>query len=233
MTSLLYRAPAGIVTRYTELDEHELADAPDSELPATADELMDQFERPMLVVNEWRQITHHNALATQALATGELVYRKDGCLACRNREDDLALTQVITSLRLQHFSGAASASRQVLTLHKEDGGWCLAFISAMVPRHNPHSMRLASLRLLIVLSDPAQAMNALDPVVVARCLNLTPAEARVAVQLANGANAKQIARTSGTALSTVRTQIKRVMEKSGVRRQADLIRMMVGLALRL
>ena len=234
MGTLLFRANrAAAALHHTELHPPLYADAPDSELPATADELMDQFERPMLVINEWRQVTHHNALAAQELATGELFYKRDGRLALRHKQDDDNLGQMITSLRLQQFSADASPMRQVLTLHKEDGGWCLAFINVMVPRNNAGHMRLPGLRLLIVLNDPAQAMVALDPLVVARCLRLTPAEARVAVQLANGSNAKQIARGGGTALSTVRSHIRQAMEKTGVRRQADLIRLLAGLALRL
>jgi DNA-binding CsgD family transcriptional regulator len=237
MGRLLFPINHSAPADYTQVHVPLEVDAPDSEMPVTADELMDQFERPMFIVNESRQLTHHNALGAQALQAGELFYLQGGCLVCRHKQDDESLRQAIISLRTQHFNGDASPLRRVLTLRKADGLWCLAFVSAMVPRQDartyPCDVRMASLRLLIVVSEPQLAMSALDPLVVARCLRLTPSEARVAMQMAKGANAKKIARDSGTALSTVRTHIRQVMDKAGVRRQAELIGVMAGLALRL
>ncbi|HVR52898.1 MAG TPA: helix-turn-helix transcriptional regulator, partial [Pseudorhodoferax sp.] len=62
--------------------------------------------------------------------------------------------------------------------------------------------------------------------------DLTPAEARVAVQVAAGASLKEIAQRHGTALATVRTQLHSVMAKVEVERQADLVRALLALPVR-
>ena len=53
--------------------------------------------------------------------------------------------------------------------------------------------------------------------------DLTPAEARVALAIAQGANANRIALDHKIAISTVRTQIRSILEKTGCRTQAELI----------
>ena len=49
------------------------------------------------------------------------------------------------------------------------------------------------------------------------------------MQIAAGSNAKRIAQRTGVALSTVRTHIKRLMHKTGVDRQGDLVRLLLTL----
>jgi DNA-binding CsgD family transcriptional regulator len=57
---------------------------------------------------------------------------------------------------------------------------------------------------------------------------LTPAEMGVLTLLLDGKTPKQIAATRGVAISTVRTQLKRLFAKTGTRRQADLVRWALG-----
>ncbi|WP_421851226.1 helix-turn-helix domain-containing protein [Novosphingobium sp.] len=59
---------------------------------------------------------------------------------------------------------------------------------------------------------------------------LTPAEIRVFEQISAGRTTKEAALALGVAQSTVRTHLLRLFEKTGVNRQADLIRMAHSLA---
>lgn len=52
---------------------------------------------------------------------------------------------------------------------------------------------------------------------------LAPAEAQIALAIADGLTAEEIARNRGVAVATVRVQLRMVFEKMGIRRQADLI----------
>jgi DNA-binding CsgD family transcriptional regulator/PAS domain-containing protein len=56
---------------------------------------------------------------------------------------------------------------------------------------------------------------------------LTPAEARVALALFEGASPREAAETLGVSLNTVRVHLARVFEKTGARRQSDLVRLMM------
>ncbi len=57
---------------------------------------------------------------------------------------------------------------------------------------------------------------------------LTRAEARVATRLAAGKTVADIAAELGVSVETVRTHLKRAYHKTGVRRQAELVRLVLG-----
>lgn len=59
---------------------------------------------------------------------------------------------------------------------------------------------------------------------------LTPAECRVALLLADGHSPREIARKVGVSFETVRSQIKSIFAKTGVKRQGELIRLLMNYA---
>ena len=59
---------------------------------------------------------------------------------------------------------------------------------------------------------------------------LTPSEARVADLLLQGLETRDVANRLGLALETARFHVKRVLAKTGVKRQTELMRMMLSLA---
>jgi DNA-binding CsgD family transcriptional regulator len=58
---------------------------------------------------------------------------------------------------------------------------------------------------------------------------LTPAEARIADLLAGGNEVGEVAARAGITLETARFHVKRVMAKTGVRRQTEMVRLMLSL----
>ena len=82
---------------------------------------------------------------------------------------------------------------------------------------------------LVLIRDP-DLMPRIDPRLVAKALDLTPAEGRVAAQLAQGATVRDIALNSGRSENTVRWTLKNALAKIGGERQADLVRIVVRLA---
>lgn len=59
---------------------------------------------------------------------------------------------------------------------------------------------------------------------------LTAAERRVVLGLASGLTVEQISAGAGNSAGTTRVQLKQVFAKTGLRRQADLVRLVCGLA---
>jgi DNA-binding CsgD family transcriptional regulator len=60
--------------------------------------------------------------------------------------------------------------------------------------------------------------------------DLTPAEARVARNLAVGKTVDDIATNGGVSRSTILTQLRRVREKTGCNRQAEVVALMTGIS---
>lgn len=79
----------------------------------------------------------------------------------------------------------------------------------------------------VYLQDPQDHLD-LDEGLMERLFGLTGAEARVGAGLALGKDIQAMADEAGVTVNTVRTQLKSVMAKTGTRRQAEL----VGLLLR-
>ena len=77
------------------------------------------------------------------------------------------------------------------------------------------------------------AANNVPPVELVRSLfDLTASEARVARGIAAGKPVEEIAVSGNVALTTVRTQLRRVMEKTGCSRQAELAALLAGITLK-
>ena len=65
--------------------------------------------------------------------------------------------------------------------------------------------------------------------ILRQMLEFSGAEAEVAYMIADGRNTTEIADARGVSINTVRTQIKEVFRKAGVRRQADLARLLFSM----
>lgn len=76
----------------------------------------------------------------------------------------------------------------------------------------------------LILSDPARRTVA-QPAQLGVALGLTPSEARVVHGLIETGSVEDAARGAGVSLSTARTYLKNVYHKTGVSKQAELVRL--------
>ena len=65
--------------------------------------------------------------------------------------------------------------------------------------------------------------------VLAGLFDMTPTEVRIARDIAVGKSIEQIAASGGNSIETVRTHLKRIMSKTGTRRQGQLVHLLLGL----
>ena len=86
--------------------------------------------------------------------------------------------------------------------------------------HNPLAIRPTA---LVHLVDPAQPRMTMINALM-ELFGLTPAEARVALSLANGHSIGETARNAATSRNTVRSQVRSIFSKMGINRQSQLIR---------
>ena len=68
------------------------------------------------------------------------------------------------------------------------------------------------------------------PEVIAKTYRLTPTELRVLLALVEVGGAPEVAEALGIAGTTVKVHLKRLFEKTGVRRQADLVKLVARFA---
>lgn len=105
-----------------------------------------------------------------------------------------------------------------------------AMVAHIVPiSRTAHDIFTGSYAILVL--TPVTSKN-VPPVDLVRSLfDFTASEARVARGLAGGKTIENIAEEGGVALSTVRTQLRHVMDKTGCTRQAEVVALMANVSL--
>jgi DNA-binding CsgD family transcriptional regulator len=105
-----------------------------------------------------------------------------------------------------------------------------AMVVHIIPvRRSAHDIFAGSYALLVLTPVAAAAA---PPIELIRSLfDLTPSEARVARGLAVGETPEEIASIGGVAISTVRSQLRQVLEKTGCTRQAEVVSLLANITL--
>jgi GAF domain-containing protein len=83
-----------------------------------------------------------------------------------------------------------------------------------------------SVHVLVVVHDPAKARMA-DPDILRRALDLPMGAARLVAALAAEDDLKSFAEREGVTIHTVRFHLRRALERTGARNQAELVRLAV------
>jgi len=68
------------------------------------------------------------------------------------------------------------------------------------------------------------------PEVIGRAFELTPTELRVLFAIVEVGGVPEVAETLGVAKTTVRFHLRQLFDKTGTRRQADLVKLVAGFA---
>ena len=80
---------------------------------------------------------------------------------------------------------------------------------------------------LIFITDPEQRMEPVEKV-LQRLYDLTPAEARLAVVLVQGKNLVEAAADLNVSYNTAKTHRQHIFEKTGVKRQSELVQLLLN-----
>ena len=175
---------------------------------------------------DWRgRIVAANDRALSLLRTGDALFDEDGFLSARSLEDDAGLKRLLTRVLPPHGRrGAAGsmtvrrpAAREPLRLHVHPVG------------RKDTEYRAWPVAALMLVVDEGGATR-IDPNLVAAALGLTPAEGRVAAQLAEGRTVGEIASATRRKVSTIRTHVRHIFTKHGITRQVDLVRLVLSIS---
>ncbi len=150
---------------------------------------------------------------------------------CRNVHDDNSLLIALRDLNLAVHSQLHVGCVDRIFLRARANGAperdVGLFLFALRPERTMHA--LGDQPMALVLFHARRARMQLDPFVVAACYDLTPAEAKVAVAVAQGQSAAHIAERHRVSIHTVRTQLKSAMGKTGTSRQTELVSLLASM----
>lgn len=203
----------------------------DLDRDTSADQL-ETLPHAVLLVDSGARIVFANAAAEAILVSGDWLRRQGGCL---DTAGSGPLRELIASCGARPRSG----------LSKNRGG---DFEIARGPGQAPLQVMVAPLGVKGLFVDvpwlglrtPVAIITVTDPDVERRRLEqrlrdsfgLTPAESGLATEIVKGDGRKAAAQRRGVALSTARAQLSSIYDKTGTRRQAELVRLLHDLMVR-
>ena len=171
------------------------------------------------------RIVEANDLARNLLRRNEGLSDHDGALRTSRPEDNDRLQDLLA--RAMPRFGGQGASGSMLVRRPSLLPRFALHVKPVTSREVDHRPRRVAALVLIV--DPVEQAR-IDPGFVEAALGLSPAETEVAVLLAEGRTAPQIAAKTGRGYSTVRTHLKHIFAKLGVSRQFEVAQLVLALS---
>ncbi len=198
--------------------QHATATPSDSLLAS----LLDDVAVALLIVDRSRLIHFANAAGHEVLSQGVFLRNQDGILAATPFARPM-LNLVIATV-LHHADDPANPHRnrtRHAVLSDEDGTSRIAYVRALsAPQAGPGGR--SSTHALITL--PATFEISVDcAAAFAQLYGLTPTEQRVLVHVANGETLKATGAALRIASATATTHLKHIFDKTGVRRQSEVV----------
>lgn len=196
-----------------------------SERAFRAEAVLGATPTPAFLLSEDGSLVYMNEAAER------LARRQDGIRVHRNR---LVASDTSRQARLQAlicYAAAASGAAATqpggaITLPRSSGGRPL---SALVsPLRLANDGQVSPAHVLVLITDP-EASAALPRAMLSFLYALTSSEVEVANGLLAGLSLERIAEAREVSLGTARTQLKSLLHKTGTRRQAELVRLLLSL----
>ena len=178
----------------------------------------------LIVLDPIGRIRFCNAQAAALMARGDTVCQLRDRVSTTDRSTRNALDSLI-SATLSDARADTAAVPRVVPLPRL-GRLPLVAIGLPISRTRRHAD--FALGAVILLRDPDQ-VHLPARKVVRDMFGLTIAEAEVALQIGAGSTLNQIALMRSCSINTVRTLTARVLQKTGCRRQAEVVRVLGAL----
>jgi DNA-binding CsgD family transcriptional regulator/PAS domain-containing protein len=183
-------------------------------------ELLDAMRCAVLLTDERGTILHANHSAEQMLRDGTLIQRANGTLRAKAPSADAEMRAAIRLAARDEV--ALGRTGLAICLTEQDPASVLAHVLPMTggelrAKLQPEAAASVFIGALPDGQDGAAAMAA--------TYDLTPAETRVLARLLAGSTLAETATSLGVAPATAKTHLDNIFLKTGVTRQADLMRL--------
>lgn len=192
-----------------------------------AQNALDLVDDGIIVLGAAGQVTHVNAAAEALLVDGDRIRRSPSGIGATERADDMRLQRAINAARTfatsvdSHDKAVAANRKFQIVIGRRTPGWPL--IATVLPVERT-SLSLRDGAVMLHLRDPGLAA-CLSLEAMRSELRLTPREAALVGELADGASLVQAAARMDISPGTARQYLKSIFLKTGVGSQADLLRL--------
>lgn len=182
---------------------------------------LEYLDRGALLVGANGLVRTANGIADHILAGGNGLSLRDGQLRCAIPDETSRLNRLIG----QSVRGALTRDEGSMQVSRGEGRSPLTVQCLPFPGSNWWPGFTQHLALIFVTDPDARMEQATDR--LRQRYGLTPAEARLAWEIVQGGGRKSAAANRGISVSTARTQLTSIFDKTGVRRQSELVRLLM------
>jgi DNA-binding CsgD family transcriptional regulator len=187
--------------------------------------ILDGLSVGMILVDGNGCIVHANAAGSTLLGAGDFLRAVGGRLAAGDAQTNETLREVITAA---DAGDAAVGIRGIaVPLMAQDGE---RYIAHVLPLSSGAARRVGlastAVAALFVRKVALEASSPSD--VIGRIYKLTPTELRVLLAIVDIGGVPEVAVALGVAVTTIKTHLGNLFEKTGVARQADLVKLVAG-----
>jgi DNA-binding CsgD family transcriptional regulator len=184
--------------------------------------ILDGLSVGMILVDGNGCIVHANAAGSAILGAGEFLRAVGGRLVAGDAETNEILREVIAAA-----DAVVGIKRIALPLTAQDGQRYIAHVLPLssVARGGA-DLAYTAVAALFVRKVALEAASPTD--VIGRIYKLTPTELRVLLAIVDIGGVPEVAAALGVAATTIKTHLGHLFEKTGVARQADLVKLVAG-----
>jgi DNA-binding CsgD family transcriptional regulator len=194
---------------------------------ATFADTLDRLAAGMFLVDADGRIVHGNAAGHAMLAAGDVLHAAGDKLAAGDAQADQTLRRVFAASG--HGDDAVGVKGIAVPLAARDGERYVAHVLPLTSGTRRQAVRSYRAAAALFVHKAALVTPA-PPEVIAKTFNLTPTELRVLLAVVEVGGAPEVAEALGIGETTVRFHLRRLFEKTGAKRQADLVKIVAGFA---
>lgn len=185
---------------------------------------VDQLSVATVILDETGRVLNTNALAKALLEQRNGLLLREQHLQIEGRDLNRRLQEALTTVIRAQQRGEASVVR-ALRVPRETGRQDLGLVIRPIASSEWGEAQ-ASPCAAVFISDPDLRESASQQT-LGELFGLTPAEANLAILLSRGLSLAEVSEAQNISQHTARAQLKAIFAKTGVSRQAELVRLVL------
>ena len=186
-------------------------------------EVLDRLPTAVVLCDESGAPVIVNGAASEILAHNDGLHVRRGKLTTRRQGETNALESLIAGAA-DTARGRGDSCGGALSVSRASGRPLSVFVAPMrAPSSVPGYRRIAA---ALFISDPESVVLTNEDLLL-QLFGLTPAEGRLAARIAEGRSLEEAAVMLNITTETARGYIKRILSKTGTKRQVELVRLLL------
>jgi len=188
-------------------------------------DVLDGLSAGMILVDASGRIVHTNNAGNAILDAGDFLRSVCGRLVASDLAINAALREILVAANAGDAALGVKGIALPLTAH--DGERYVAHVLPLTSgARREAGLAYNAVAALFIRKASLEPFS--PPEVIGEMYKLTPSELRVLLAIVDIGGVPEVAAALGVAVTTVKTHLSRLFEKTGVARQADLVKLVAG-----